>query len=469
MLGGNENPLLHMAHSSLVKITYAQLLGARCLAESAGASIPNAVRAPTEIELQARFYAGEFGECWTTLCGREVRLLHPGEWNREAGPDFRRALLLFDGEERVNGDIEMDGEASGWENHGHATNPDFDNVALHCFFREGRRRCFARTTQHRAVPQVRLGPLPEGTSEGLGKLEADFLPAPVSCIESARNLLALAARHRLQRKAQLLDRSRRLHGPKAALWQALATALGYRRNSIPLTLLAQRVAPRRAAGADGEALLFGLAGFLEGRPQGTPEEGCLSYWQSLWERWWKLRHAELRLILPPSTWAVSGGRPANHPHRRVAALALVAQQLERLMRALDANDKASFGSILTELRHPIFWDQHWHLDGRALAEGQSLALVGQNRLVDILINVWCPWQAAAGDTALAAELEHWEHLKPGQVPRKVRELADWLHPDLQASGLDLRKAITQQALLQLGQDFFGLESPRVLEQRLLTV
>src|SRR5688572_13887579 len=31
-----------------------------------------------------------------TMDGRALRVLHPGFWNRESGPDFRRALLQFD-------------------------------------------------------------------------------------------------------------------------------------------------------------------------------------------------------------------------------------------------------------------------------------------------------------------------------------------------------------------------------------
>jgi hypothetical protein len=35
-------------------------------------------------------------ETLTTLDGRAVRILHPGFWNHEAGPDFRDALIQFD-------------------------------------------------------------------------------------------------------------------------------------------------------------------------------------------------------------------------------------------------------------------------------------------------------------------------------------------------------------------------------------
>lgn len=455
---------------------YLRLVGRTSVEETARVILPPKA---SELELQARFHAGEFGETWTTLCGREVRLLNPGEWNREAGPDFRRAMVLFDGELRQTGDIEIDIESAGWETHGHAINPGFNDVVLHCFFREGRRRCFARTLDHRAVPQVRLGPLPNPvpTPQPSDQPVAPFLPEPVSSPAAALHLVCLAAHHRLQQKARTLERARRLHGPRAALWQALATALGYRRNSIPLALLAQRVPPRRASGEDGEALLFGLAGFLEDRPQGMPAPESKSYWHSLWEHWWKLRHAESRLILPPTAWQRTGARPANHPHRRVAALAALARPLERLARALEEGEEKIFRHLLADLTHP-FWDHHWHLDGRVLVSEHPgdradrlgrVALLGANRINDILINVWCPWRAIGGGADFEAALSRWNTLLPGQIPRKVRDLAAWLHPDLESSPADLRCAATQQGLLQLGQDFFGVESPRHLEERLLSV
>ena len=37
-----------------------------------------------------------------------VRVLHPGFWNHEAGPDFRGVALQFEGEEPSSGDIEVD-------------------------------------------------------------------------------------------------------------------------------------------------------------------------------------------------------------------------------------------------------------------------------------------------------------------------------------------------------------------------
>ena len=55
-----------------------------------------------------------------TIDGRAVRVLHPGFLNREAGPDFRRAIVQIGNEGPVTGDIEIDLISAGWEQHSHA-------------------------------------------------------------------------------------------------------------------------------------------------------------------------------------------------------------------------------------------------------------------------------------------------------------------------------------------------------------
>jgi hypothetical protein len=51
---------------------------------------------PGELEIQARLFRGDFGFEWRTHCGEKLRILHFGEWNREAGPDFKNARIEFE-------------------------------------------------------------------------------------------------------------------------------------------------------------------------------------------------------------------------------------------------------------------------------------------------------------------------------------------------------------------------------------
>jgi hypothetical protein len=83
-------------------------------------------RIPSELELQARWFAGDFGKHFVSTASDEIELVQFGTWNREAGPDFRDAAIRVNGSEPVRGCIEIDLLDRSWETHGHALNPAFE-------------------------------------------------------------------------------------------------------------------------------------------------------------------------------------------------------------------------------------------------------------------------------------------------------------------------------------------------------
>jgi len=220
----------------------------------------------TELELQAHWFAGDFGCEFTTTTGERVSMVQFGVWNREAGPDFAEAAISLNGADPVRGAIEFDPDVRDWERHGHATNPDYESVVLHVFTRAGGGEFFTRTAQHRNIPQVLLDPaillgdaplaLPEAK---LGRCAGPLRELPE---EKAREVVLAAAQFRVRRKAAALARLTELHGADEALFQALAAALGYKSNKLPFTLLAQRLPLNMLRKAEADALLFGVSGFL---------------------------------------------------------------------------------------------------------------------------------------------------------------------------------------------------------------
>jgi hypothetical protein len=399
------------------------------------AGTPRAAESParwTELALQARIYAGEFGQVWTGEDGETVEVLHFGEWNREPGPDFCRARLRLGGVE-VQGDIEVDPDVRDWENHHHGTNPAYNGVVLHLFFRKGPRRFFTRTSEHRGVTQVCLA--------GGAPLRTVLPPATGPLDEAAaRTLIAAAAEFRLRKKAARFESAARLGGRDEALFQMIATGLGYKNNKIPFLLVAQRVGLRRAARPDGEARLFGLAGFLAAEDFERGDDDARRYLRDLWETWWTLRVGEARLVLPADAWKMAAVRPTNHPHRRLGALAAVARAFPAVARAGDA---AEFSRQLGALTHP-FWNHQFNLACHRLA--RPAALIGPERRRDLVINAYLPsLPLSEGRDALAA--------LPGPPPNeRIRRAAEWIGGD-RARELT-RTALDQQGLLQLHEDFF---------------
>lgn len=388
-----------------------------------------------ELEIQARLYNGDYGSEWTTTCGEKLRVAHFGEWNREAGPDFKNARIEFEKRGVEEGDIEVDWDARDWENHGHAQNPAFSNTRLHFFIEPDGAAAFARSCENRHIPQARL--------------HIQNPPAPIPGIllgavpvETARAMIDGAARFRLGNKHAAHLSASRLHGEDAALFFAIAAGLGYKNNAIPFLLAAQRVGLKTARGVEGEAMLFGVSGFLEPRDFDDSDETTKTYLKPLWDSWWKVRDTFSRSVLPRSLWRFSGIRPSNHPHRRIGALAAVGRNFSVLQKQIRDMGEKGFRHFFEELEHP-YWTRHWNLSADPLAK--PVALVGSDRATDLILNAHLPSLAPESAEKRLRDIR-------GPQPSGILERASvWLCGE--ARPLFLKSAWDQQGLLQLYRDF----------------
>jgi hypothetical protein len=415
-------------------------------------SQPSDPRDWPEHELQALWFAGAFGREFTTTDGRRAQIVQFGVWNHEAGPDFAEVAVSFDGGSAVRGCIELDPDARDWERHGHATNAAYDGVVLHVFLARGDAEFFTRTSQHQRVPQVLLDPaaldeppmpLPEAR---LGRCAAPLRALPE---ERVREVLLGAAQYRLRRKSATLARMAELHGADEALYQALATALGYKSNKLPFTLLAQRLPLRllRAAKDDAAAVLFGVAGFLDQRDLGEFDASTRVYLRGLWEKWWPRRAEFERLAVPRAAWKMSGQRPMNHPQRRLAALAQLIRHWPRVCALRDACEPDAIAEFCEKLRDE-YWDYHYTVTSKASAK--RMALIGDSRVTEMLVNVFLP-------IAVVNDPSRWITFQrlPATLSNQRVEIAALrlFGPDSAVSALLLKSAAAQQGLLQIYEDF----------------
>lgn len=397
-----------------------------------------------ELAWQARWFSGAFGRELNTVDGVRVVVGDFGEWNREAGPDFVRAAVQIAGREH-RGAIEVDLEASGWEQHGHAVNPDYEHVVLHVVIRRSARRHFTRTRSHREVPQVCLADHtasdPEWTA--LAAARPGRCAAPLRDLSEPQlmGLLAAAAERRLRRKGAVLRRMVASRGLEAALYESLAVALGYKNNKLPFQLLAQRVPRKTAAGQRGEALLFGLAGFLE-EPE-PPRRDARNEVSTLWSAWWKLRAAHGHAMLPRNAWRLTGLRPANHPMRRLGALVAIARNWKSVCAALQSGQRHQLEKVLGSLRHP-FWSFHTTWGSRR--RNKPLAVIGPDRIREIHANIALPLAMMRGNHP------NWTELPSGPANSSLRLVAARLFGGPLPRTLP-RKLFVHQGLLQIYADF----------------
>ena len=431
--------------------------------------------APAERLLQALWHHQRLlREALRLTDGRSVRVLHPGFWNREAGPDFRNALLQFEGDSPRSGDVEVDLRSSCWRRHGHDRNPGFRNVALHVVW---------EAESAPALPTLPLqscldAPLSE-LSAWLGTDAAEDYPhdllgrcaAPLQRLspEDLRELLRQAALVRLERKAGDLAARARQAGWEQALWEGLLRALGYKHNVWAMLRLGE-LRPLLEGGPPAsplqwQARLFGLSGLL---PVDLGRAGAAdSYLRRVWDCWWRERSEFTDFCLPAGLWRLHGLRPANHPLRRLALVAhwWTEQTLPSRLEAWFGSaveDKDLAGSLLEALDVPQdgFWTWHWTLRGRRLETPQPL--LGPTRATDLAVNVLLPWfwvRARHGNSpSLQAEAERrylaWPAAQDNSVLRLARQR---LLGGAARAGCN--SAALQQGLLQVVRDFCDHSNP----------
>jgi hypothetical protein len=433
---------------------YAKLLAQLSprLSEPGSPPLPLPSTPPGELDIQARWFAGEFGTSHTGTDGELIEILSLGHWNHSAGPDFTDAVIRIDGDTR-SGAIELDLDARDWEAHGHGADPAFEDVILHLFTSPpARGRFFTRTLSHRAVPQVQLDlasldpssptPLPPDAHPGRCSHHLSQLP-----FHQVDDLLAEAAAHRLRKKARHMAALTASHGRQEALFQGLAAALGYSHNQLPFRLLAQRLPILTLSRSPcAEPLLFGTAGFIDAMPD-LERLPSRHYIRKLWDGWWQHRASSPHQR--PLPWCFSGCRPHNHPHRRLGALAAITTQwhaFSHLCLGTRPPHPRQLLAWLANLSHP-HWSHHATLRSKPLPK--PAALVGSTRAHDLLANVIYPLHARS----ISGWWPDYQRL-PAQLDnhKSSRAAARLLAHHPQATMLQ-RRLYQQQGLIQLYQDF----------------
>ena len=429
------------------------------------------VSLPSELEVQALWFEQFHQPALTTDDGRTVEIIQPGFWNHSGGPDFTRAAIRFQNDKEViTGNIEVHLRPSDWNAHGHHTDSAYDETILHVVWENrGAKSFFPATASFRRVPQVVLGsqliapwselqplcasllhhPLPASTPGRCSPILAELPP------ERLVEILRAAGLFRLRQKAQRWFWRRRLTSPEQALYEALAEALGFHANQVPMRLVAQRLPWKMLRRLEHEARLahlFGLSGFLPDESVTRLQAEPRSWLRQLWEIWWKARGALDYALLPKGQWRLAGLRPLNRPERRLAALAQIVPRIPDLLASLNARDSERFGVTLAAIRDP-FWEKHATLTGAPLRA--PCRLIGEERIEDILINVFWPMVSLEDPEAARNALGEMSASSNGAARVATQRMLIFALKPKQA-----REALIQQGLLQIFRDYCQTDCSR---------
>ena len=404
--------------------------------------------------------------------GKRLRILHPGFLSLEGGPDFRSAVLQFDNNAPVSGDVEIDLQPSGWHAHGHDTNPHFKNVILHVVWDEGQKsKSGSQAVPARLslknildAPAAELALALENDS-GLPESLRGKCSAPLRELSSAQlsELLHAAAKVRFQNKAAAILARAKLSGWEQALWEHLFRALGYKHNVWPMQNLAEtklRWANGTKTPLELQARLLGVSGLLPDdltRAQKSSD----TFLRHAWDHWWRDRDEFSDCTLPRAVWKFHGLRPANHPQRRLALAShwLASESLAEKIEEWCVSDIPQAGWLTSlhtifQVERDEFWSWHWTFKSPRLVRPQPL--LGEARVTDLAVNVVLPWlwiRAREGKSEkILHEVERRFFAWPSADDNSVLKLARQRLLGASTARL-LKGAAQQQGLMQIVRDF----------------
>ena len=237
-----------------------------------------------ERAIQRLWASGEVRGPMAAASGATIEIIHPGDWNRGAGPDFLGAEISVDGR-RLRGDLELHLRCADWHAPGHEHDPHFAGVILHAVLLPGTKDV-TTASGHHPETVVLLPYLPRDL-EDLAEEDA-LLELRGRAGEVARRVLAAESNLALGLKRRALERfrSKTKHararvkevGWDAACHELFVESLGLGGNRAPMSELARAHSPE-------QMLVLGLDAIYM--------EKC-------------------------GRWRLRGLRPAGHPYRRLA-------------------------------------------------------------------------------------------------------------------------------------------------------
>ena len=387
-----------------------------------------------------------------TVDGRQVEIVHLGTWTHGLGPDFRNAMICFDGADFQTGSVELHLRSRGWTEHGHHLDPRYNDVILHVVTHDAPGE--TRRQDGKLVPVMVLGAEAHHVAHRTEdwSLVGGEVCARQLAMQSPSLVISALERlgdERMSARAARLEANLTRVPPDQVLYEAVLDALGYASNRaavgmvaerLPWTVVAANLERARNPFETAAAALLGIAGFL---PMSDAEFGhtalAADRLAALTEHW---RELAIRLMVAPlssTEWQMARVRPSNHPVRRLVQAA-----------ALAAYGRAGLSAALLELIRADV-DPTMHLIEIVAMSGAPP--LGEDRARAIAINVLIPFAFAlashADDTHLAESVAAvWGSMKPGESNERTRRAIRQISGDI---GLKRLGGRAHQGLIHLDQ------------------
>lgn len=388
-------------------------------------------------------------EDMVTNTGKKVRVVDPGLFNTDAGPDFFNAKIEIDGHMWV-GNVEMHYRATDWKRHHHDSDKAYDSVILHVVAKDD---APVRRTNGELIPQLVLEVSPQFNADYASLVGATIEVPCATKIKQVPHLtivewvegLAFERLHgKVERIHQLLDS---FNGSwEDVCYVTLARNFGFGINNDAFERLARRT-PLRLLGKHSdsvlqiEALLFGQAGMLDAQKPGMD-----SYYNQLCTEYAFLSNKFQLTPMEKESWKLFRIRPQNFPYRRIAMLAQFIEGGFRMMnRILEAEGEKEMRSLF-EVELSGYWTKHYTF---GKPNERTTATLSSSSIDIILINTVAPLLYAYGELTGNYEMTD----KAIKLLEDLRAESNSIVSHFVAYGIDCPDALTSQALVQLKREY----------------
>lgn len=381
----------------------------------------------------------------STFDGQALEILHPGEYNTDAGPDFFNARIRI-GDTIWAGNVEMHIRASEWLLHRHDEDRAYDNVILHVVMSVDK---LIELPSGERLPALEMRDrIPPKLMESYQRLESEQAWIPCQGFfrqvpEIIRlNWLDRLLVERLEQKTTYIAET--LHTTEnhweETFYRLLARNFGLKVNAEPFEMLARSIpllilAKHKNKLFQLEALLFGQAGFLEGVFEDDyPKALAKEY-----------RHLRVKYDLTPLSakqWKFLRLRPANFPTVRLAQFAVLVHQSEHLFSQMLEAETLRELENLFDVEAGEYWQKHYLFDKNAVHQPK---LLGRDFVHLLLINTIMPCMFHYGKMKQLPDYQDKALRLMEALPAESNVLLDgWAN-----LGIKARNAYQSQALLHL--------------------
>ena len=380
--------------------------------------------------------------------GNVITVIHPGEYNRDAGPDFFNARISVAGTIWA-GNVEIHTKSSHFDTHGHQSNPLYNNVILHLVAENDKRVYNSKGEELLTIKLVFDKSLIEKYNCLINNPSVIACQDDINIIDKTqqRNWLEALAIERLEGKSLSILKifSETNNNWEETFYRLLSRYFGFRINTEPFERLARalplNIIKRHADNRfQIESLLYGTAGLLD---EGLFKEALTdSYYRDLTKEY-KILSAKYSLQpLNGWIWKFAKLRPANFPTIRISQLAgLLASSNGLFSRILDTKNIGDLAGLFKP-EASEYWNDHYIFGSKSKDKPKKAGAQAEDI---ILINSVIPALYAYGKARdMVSYTEKAARFLENIKPEKNTVIKDWIK-----AGIKPDSALISQALLQL--------------------